>query len=429
MGSFSSICAISKNYIAEGDDVRVMFVAQNGKRETKLLPLFFSIVGKYNDYGYIEDIVEDFNYLFFKNCVTKYFADVLPRSSRAPGGLEKLLDSTYANSIIGGACLPKLFARSKKDPIFEEKTPSYSTETSYEMTEHNDTHITFVFVKERVYQAILKNGTSRSFYLDYDYQNKFWYNTVVNNTPDFFESFAKSLQVLINKDDAAVKPVIDDKEAILLELLKKLRDHDTRKEFPSMFFSNNSGDVEEQCTLDIFPHADENVSKLQLKLFKDVLFVAHTYEYHYNTDCFSSPKNNMFVLELLNALRTNDISTASNILKSYIELFLYSCELSKLNIEFDGSVPGHSGEQFPGISDAVNTLNVTSAVVSDLFDVMFTRSEEPECIELESYGIVPGYDVDAYNADLNRAKMIKIRDSLLAKAKFLTTVLDTPIDE
>lgn len=51
MGSFSSVCAVSKNYITQGDEVRVIFVARNDLFDKSYKPVFFPFKGKYNDYA------------------------------------------------------------------------------------------------------------------------------------------------------------------------------------------------------------------------------------------------------------------------------------------------------------------------------------------------------------------------------------------
>ena len=430
MGSFSEICAISKNYIACGDKVKLLFVAQNGKADTNLLlPVFFPISGTYNDYGFIDNIVEDFNYKFFTGCLQKYFSHILPKTYRSPeGGLKCFVDLSYGHGCIGGAHLPAAFARSQKDPKFElRKHFGGGTSTDeYELTEGNETFVTFLMVKETVYDEILKSGMTLGFCDTYNYQEKIQLNTVVDNTPDFYISFARSIREFylykqlsrtIENAERGQETAAEMLNRMSMEAINRMHGRNGLKEL----FVHKPAD---EST--VFKHENPLAASLQSILFDDTLFIA-SQEPQYNIDCFIDINRNMFVRELTHGLE-NDIEYAANILKSYVELFVYKIELQQLNMTYTGNRTEHSGEQCPGIKQALNSLFYVNGMATDLVNTMQSATDE-NGIELESFDLIESYSTDAHNAKVGKERLVGLRDSFLKHAEYLTSILNSENEE
>lgn len=412
MCSFSEICAISKNYIAEGDKVKLLFVAQNGISDTNtLLPVFFPISGTYNDYGYIENIVEDFNYKFFTGCIEKYFSHILPKTYRSPeGGIKTFIDLSYGNGCMGGAHLPALFARSQINPEF---TLHNSFSGDYKLTKHNDTFVTFVMVKESVYDEILRSGMTRRF-------RDIQLNSVVDNTPDFYISFAQNIReyYLYNQLSKTVE---------LIENENETHDEMIHRIASSFGMSARRGikgylgyKPEHKSTT--FKHTNTQAAGLQSILFNDILFMASN-EHQYNIDCFINVDHNMFAHELKHGLE-NDIEYAANILKSYIELYAYRIGLQRLNMTFTGNRTLFSNEQCPGISQALNSLFYVNGMATDLVNTMQSNTDE-NGIEHECFYMIESYSTDAYNAKVGKERLKGLRDSFLKHAEYLTSILNS----
>ncbi len=416
MGSFTSVCAISKNYITYGDQVKVLFLGSNNEYGSKA-PLFFPLTGKYNDYGYIENITEDFNYDIFKNCVNEYFLDVLPESYRQNAGINVLVDTTYADSCVGMSCLPKIFAYTKKDPVFKQS--SYQPKKDkivYELEKDNGTSISFVMIKENVFNTIVENGMSSISFLN-ENDEKIFMNSVISNNKDFYESFANTLINMYEKNESLKEQFNNAPENIktLNELLMSMRtiSHDN---FKSKFFTYQPGKIDSLLTIDSFPHVNKDVSFVQYKLFYQVLFSN-------NVDCFVDIENNMFAIELFKSIKNKDVQKIVNILQTYIELYAYvnSLRMSNTNVVGEGVSVGY--DQCPGIIEACNSLKLVDAQINNLFlDLEYDNLDN---IDLSEFGLVKGYYCDEHNANINRQKLVFIKNNFLKYAEFLTKVLET----
>jgi hypothetical protein len=107
MGSWNETCAISNLPILAGDDVKLLLLKRspyaddmgryNGVANAteQFIPILSPISGKYNDYGNIEDIVEDSSYELLNNFLTKNHTNMVDDDgeSTTDFDLETVIDS------------------------------------------------------------------------------------------------------------------------------------------------------------------------------------------------------------------------------------------------------------------------------------------------------------------------------------------------
>ena len=172
----------------------------------------------------------------------------------------------------------------------------------------------------------------------------------------------------------------------------------------------------------VFKHDNPLAQSLQSILFDEYLFIT-SHEQQYNTDCFTSIDRNMFVRELTHGLE-NDIEYAANILKSYCELFIYKKQLNQINTTFTGNCAHHSGEQVPGIRQALNSLFYTNSIATDLIDSMQTDTDA-NGIDITCFNMKENYSTDAYNVKVGKERLEGLRDSFLKHAEYLTSILNS----
>ena len=147
MGCWNGTCMVSNLPIISGDKIKLIilsgypnqklsgagYVYITGKTEPYCLP----ISGRYNDYGMIEDCVEDFNYQLIEKYFQELYSDGLPKD---------------------GAEILKSHSRTKPNKIPTLKDILLLIERDYEIKVKNfgmDVNLSYVMIREDVWNVLV----------------------------------------------------------------------------------------------------------------------------------------------------------------------------------------------------------------------------------------------------------------------------------
>ena len=157
MGCWNSTCALSNLPIIEGENVKavILFEGWNPKFKSGscnaddiLCPAFLPLTGKYDDYGGVEDIVEDLNY----SLVLKFLKNLL--------GNELILDR---GDEVNSDWNIQDFLRGIERGVIKHKTRKlsdnrFSLSNNNQTEEWNESNFSFVMIREDIYNFFIEES-------------------------------------------------------------------------------------------------------------------------------------------------------------------------------------------------------------------------------------------------------------------------------
>lgn len=346
MGCFDVNCVVSGNAIGHKEKAVAIFSARQFMKMDQYSPLpvtttdgllFFPLKGEYDDYGFLENISDEFNKNLISELLEKHFTRVINTG-----------DCDIDNSIIdryAGAC-------SQEKGYLPYKTYAHEdvviNEEQDEIT-HNDTLVDLLFVGREVYDSLVLAGLEREDFIggvtweDTRYVSLKNLNFTKNDIADYVQYLKDNIDVSLffgensfssenfNNLSRARRRLIFSGDVLSAKAL-------FHEDFEEPKINSQSSDIVlKYHLLDklMFTHRDYTGER------ENTFYVLHR--------VFDSP----LVLKFIEYLENNDLHSACEFVERYIETALFHEGMRLMHRDVSGKASKYSYEQHDQICNVI----------------------------------------------------------------------------